>query len=132
MPPGCHHGEFNYSVKRFFWGTKKRKSTDKNIKASMSVLRQKEYRLEALWNIYTHPAQQVASSVTFLTVHSGIMQDNPLPQHRFFGRKRKCSILKSLPSPIKIKNVHAGNITHIIYAKKLVEKEKRRDFQHRF
>ena len=57
--------------------------------ASMSVLRQKEYRLEALWNIYTHPAQQVASSVTFLTVHSGIMQDNPLPQHRFFGREEE-------------------------------------------
>ena len=34
-------------------------------------------------------------------------------------------------SVVNIKNVHAGNITHIIYAKKMVEREKRRDFQQR-
>ena len=35
-------------------------------------------------------------------------------------------------SVVNIKNVHAGNITHIIYAKKMVEREKKRDFQLKF
>lgn len=62
----------------------------------MAVLRQKEYSLETLWNAYTQPAEQEGAAVTFLTVHSGLLQDNPLPPHRFFGREEELFNLKEL------------------------------------
>lgn len=56
---------------------------------AMGVLRSKEYALDTLWNTYKKQSQQEASAVTFLTVHSGLLQDNPLPKHRFFGREEE-------------------------------------------
>lgn len=35
-------------------------------------------------------------------------------------------------SVANIRNVHAGNINHVIYAKELVAREQKRDFQRRF
>ena len=54
----------------------------------MAVLRGEEYSLETLWRNYTTPEEEGASA-TFLTVHSGLLQDNPLPLHRFFGREKE-------------------------------------------
>ena len=63
---------------------------------AMGSLRSKEYMLETLWNVHTKQSQQEASAVTFLTVHSGLLQDNPLPKHRFFGREEELFDLMEL------------------------------------
>lgn len=63
--------------------------------AAMSVLRSEEFRIEALWNVYSHPWEK-ADAVSCLTVRSGILQDNPLPMHRFFGREAELFDLKEL------------------------------------
>lgn len=61
----------------------------------MAVLRTKEYSIESMWDSYAKP-QDESASVTFLTVHSGILQDNPLPPHRFFGREEELFNLKEI------------------------------------
>ena len=63
---------------------------------AMGLLHSKDYMLETLWNVHTNQPQQEASAVLFLTVHSGIMQDNPLPRHRFFGREEELFDLMEL------------------------------------
>lgn len=62
----------------------------------MSVLQSDEYSMEALWNAYSLPSEHKTDPVVFLTVHSGLLQDNPLPQHRFFGREEELFDLKEL------------------------------------
>ncbi|MBQ8231913.1 MAG: ATP-binding protein [Lachnospiraceae bacterium] len=64
----------------------------------MAVLRSKECSIEFLWNAHTHKAQSEPDNVTFLTVHCGFLQDNPLPQYRFFGREKELFDLKEMAS----------------------------------
>lgn len=63
----------------------------------MAVLQTEEYGINAIFNAYMCP-QDEAADVTFLTVHSGLLQDNPLPQHRFFGREEELFNLKEIAS----------------------------------
>ena len=65
--------------------------------AVMAVLREKNCGIEALWDEYTHPRKK-ESAVLFLTNRSGLLQDNPLPQHRFFGREEELFNLKEIAS----------------------------------
>lgn len=61
----------------------------------MAVLRKKEFGIEVLWEEYNHP-QKKGSAVSFLTVHSGLMQDNVLPKHQFFGQQEELFNLKEI------------------------------------
>lgn len=63
----------------------------------MAVLREKNYGIEAMFNAYIRP-QDEAADVAFLTVHSGLLQHNLLPQHRFFGREEELFNLKEIAS----------------------------------
>lgn len=62
----------------------------------MAVLRAQEHSVEMLWAAYNQPPERKADAAAFLTVHSGLLQDNPLPQHRFFGREEELFNLKEL------------------------------------
>lgn len=53
---------------------------------SMAVLRAEEHSLTALWENRQSQADSIGS-VKYLTVRSGILQDNPLPKNSFFGRE---------------------------------------------
>jgi len=58
----------------------------------MAVLRAKEYRIEALHDAYT--SREKSRDTVFLTLHSGLLQDNSLPPHHFFGREEDLFNLK--------------------------------------
>lgn len=60
----------------------------------MAVLRRPEFGIEALWTDFTQPEEAAAAPAGFLTLHSGLLQDNPLPAHRFFGREDELFNLK--------------------------------------
>lgn len=62
----------------------------------MAVLRSEDYSMETLWAAYSQPPEKKNVPAAFLTVHSGLLQDNPLPQHRFFGREEELFNLKEL------------------------------------
>lgn len=62
----------------------------------MAVLRSEKHSMEMLWAAYNQPPERKADATAFLTVHSGLLQDNPLPQHRFFGREEELFNLKEL------------------------------------
>ena len=61
---------------------------------ALAVLRKKEYDREALWQAYNQPSSYEDCPTVFLTVHSGLIQDNLLPAHRFFGREEELFNLK--------------------------------------
>lgn len=60
----------------------------------MAVLRAEAHSVEQLWAAYNRPQEKKADAAVFLTIHSGLLQDNPLPQHRFFGREEELFDLK--------------------------------------
>ncbi len=62
----------------------------------MAILRSEEHSMEVLWAAYSRPLERKADATTYLTVHCGLLQDNPLPQHRFFGREEELFNLKEL------------------------------------
>ena len=64
---------------------------------AMAVLREKKYNIDSLWEEYHNP-QNSSSAVSFLTVHSGLLQDNVLPKHQFFGRQEELFNLKEVAS----------------------------------
>ena len=64
---------------------------------AMAVLRKEEYSIESLWEEYNHP-QKNGSGVSFLSVHSGLLQDNILPKHQFFGRQEELFNLLEIAS----------------------------------
>lgn len=64
----------------------------------MTVLRTEAHGIEALWSARTQHQKAEPSQVRFLTVHSGLLQDNPLPIHRFFGREEALFDLKEMAS----------------------------------
>lgn len=61
----------------------------------MKLLQAKAYEIGNLWNSLNR-APEPGSHVTYLTVHSGLLQDNRLPKHRFFGRDEELFELKEL------------------------------------
>lgn len=61
----------------------------------MALLQAEEYGIQALWESRNRTKEKI-SNVSYLTVHSGILQDNPLPRHRFFGREEELFELKEL------------------------------------
>lgn len=64
----------------------------------MAVLREEKYSVQKLWEAFLRPADEDSAEVSFLTIHSGILQDNPLPRHSFFGREEELFNLKEMAS----------------------------------
>ena len=64
---------------------------------AMAVLREKKYSIDSLWAEY-HSPQNSRSAMSFLTVHSGLLQDRVLPKHQFFGRQEELFNLKEIAS----------------------------------
>ncbi len=62
----------------------------------MAVLRGKGSGIEEMWSFYTRPQETRPAAAVFLTAHSGLLQDNPLPPHRFFGREEELFNLKEI------------------------------------
>ena len=61
----------------------------------MALLQAEKYGIQALWESRNRTKEKIGN-VSYLTVHSGILQDNPLPRHRFFGREEELFELKEL------------------------------------
>lgn len=61
----------------------------------LSVLLEERFSLAELWKARKRVSDS-KKSVEFLTVHSGILQDSPLPRHRFFGREEALFDLREL------------------------------------
>ena len=61
----------------------------------MALLQAEEYGIQTLWESRNRTREK-ETSISYLTVHSGILQDNPLPRHRFFGREEALFELKEL------------------------------------
>lgn len=61
----------------------------------MALLQAEEYGIQSLWESKSSTSEK-KPNVSYLTVHSGILQDNPLPKHRFFGREEELFELKEL------------------------------------
>lgn len=61
----------------------------------MALLQAEEYGIQALWESRSRTKEK-KTNVSYLTVHSGILQDKPLPRHRFFGREEALFELKEL------------------------------------
>ena len=62
----------------------------------MTILQSDEYGIEALWATFNQPSVEKTEPAVFLTVHSSLLQDDPLPQHRFFGREEELFNLKEI------------------------------------
>lgn len=62
----------------------------------MAVLRAGEYGIEEMWRSRTRRPEEKSAAAVFLTAHSGLLQDNPLPSHRFFGREEELFNLKEI------------------------------------
>lgn len=62
----------------------------------MDVLREEDYSISVLWEVKLNPPVPANESVCYLTEHVGILQDNPLPHHRFFGREEELFNLKEM------------------------------------
>lgn len=63
---------------------------------ALAVLRTKEYNMKALWEEYIQLHRSKENASHLLTIHSGLLQDNPLPPHRFFGREAELFDLKEI------------------------------------
>ena len=63
--------------------------------SAMAVLREKKYNIDSLWEEY-HSPKNIISTVSFMTVHSGLLQDSILPKHQFFGRQEELFDLKEV------------------------------------
>ena len=62
----------------------------------LSVLMDEDYSMAQLWKQYQRQETVCVDKVTFLSIHSGILQDNPLPPHRFFGREEELFDLREM------------------------------------
>lgn len=63
--------------------------------AAMEVLQESGCSIDFLWN-KTLDTQSTPTSVSFLTLRSSLLQGNPLPRHRFFGREEELFDLKEI------------------------------------
>ena len=61
----------------------------------LSVLLEERLSLAALWSARKRGSNS-KKAVEFMTVRSGILQDSPLPRHRFFGREEALFDLREL------------------------------------
>lgn len=64
--------------------------------SAMDVLRLQNYSISALWEAKLNPPKSSYDTVTYLTEHVSILQDNPLPHQRFFGREEELFNLKEM------------------------------------
>lgn len=64
----------------------------------LTVLREKAYAMDSVWEIYTKQKEEHSHKAVFLTNHFRILQDNILPRHRFFGREEELYDLKEMAS----------------------------------
>lgn len=62
----------------------------------LSVLQDEDYSATKLWKQYKQQETVCVDNVTLLSIHSGILQDNPLPPHRFFGREEELFDLREM------------------------------------
>ena len=62
----------------------------------MAVLRAGEFGIGEMWRCRTRRPETKSAAAVFLTAHSGLLQDNPLPSHRFFGREEELFNLKEI------------------------------------
>lgn len=62
----------------------------------LAVLYEENYSIGALWAAYNGRKEQEKTSITLMTVHAGMLQDNPLPQSRFFGREEELYDLQEM------------------------------------
>lgn len=62
----------------------------------LSVLQAEDYSITRLWKQHKQQETVCVNHVTFLSIHSGILQDNPLPPHRFFGREEELFDLREM------------------------------------
>lgn len=65
---------------------------------AMTVLLDERFEMQALWEARQKMAQEKQSQIVFLTNHAGVIQDNPLPRHRFFGREEELYDLQEMAS----------------------------------
>lgn len=65
---------------------------------AMAILRSKEFSMKELWEAHNHIDQMKKKTTSFLTIHSSLLQDNPLPVHCFFGRESELFDLKEMAS----------------------------------
>lgn len=64
--------------------------------SALCVLRNEKYRLDALWQAYSQPQNEQHQPVTFLSVHSPLLQDDPKSHAGFFGREEDLFDLSEL------------------------------------
>lgn len=63
--------------------------------AALNCLQTEDMTIESLWEM-TRQTKTHTASVSFLTLRSGLLQGNPLPRHRFFGREEELFDLKEI------------------------------------
>lgn len=63
--------------------------------AALSSLQTEDNSIGSLWK-KTLQTKTDTASVSFLTLHSGLLQGNPLPSHRFFGREEELFDLREI------------------------------------
>lgn len=62
----------------------------------LSVLQEDFCCMERLWGQYRHKEAICVDKVVFLSIHAGILQDNPLPPYRFYGREEELFDLREM------------------------------------
>lgn len=64
--------------------------------SALVVLQSEDFEMELLWQKITYTKKNQKDEIKFLTSHVGILQDNPLPPHRFFGREEELYDLQEM------------------------------------
>lgn len=62
----------------------------------LAVLHEECYSIQSMWEAHMGRREQEKNSTLVMTVHAGMLQDNPLPQNRFFGREEELYDLQEL------------------------------------
>lgn len=63
--------------------------------SQMDVLRMESFSLDSMWRLSDHISED-SRGVSYLTVFSGLLQNNALPRHRFFGREEELFDLREM------------------------------------
>lgn len=64
----------------------------------LSVFCGEAYSMRSVWSQYKANESRHTDEVIFLSIHAGILQDKPLPPHRFFGREEELYDLREMVS----------------------------------
>lgn len=62
----------------------------------LSVFQGEAYSMNQLWSQYRTNKSVHSDEIAFLSIHAGILQDAPLPLHRFFGREEELYDLREM------------------------------------